>query len=90
MQAHHELEKQVIALCAARGAGARICPLDAARELASGSGAAGGVWHALVPGVRRAAVALASAGHLVIYYKGHPADPAAVRGDYRFGLARCE
>jgi hypothetical protein len=38
--------------------------------------------------IRRAAVALAHAGRLVIYRKGKPADPDDFRGVYRLGLPR--
>ena len=38
--------------------------------------------------IRRAAVALAVAGRLVIYRKGKPADPQDFRGVYRLGLPR--
>jgi hypothetical protein len=47
-----------------------------------------GDWHALLLPVRRAAVALAQAGRLVIYRKGKPADPNDFRGVYRLGLPR--
>ncbi|CAN5179562.1 DUF3253 domain-containing protein [soil metagenome] len=45
-------------------------------------------WHGLLMPIRRAAVALAQAGRLVIYRKGKPADPNAFRGVYRLGLPR--
>jgi uncharacterized protein DUF3253 len=47
-----------------------------------------GDWHALLQPIRRAAVALAQAGRLVIYRKGRPADPNDFRGVYRLGLPR--
>jgi hypothetical protein len=47
-----------------------------------------GDWHALLLPIRRAAVALARAGRLVIYRKGKPADPDDFRGVYRLGLPR--
>jgi hypothetical protein len=47
-----------------------------------------GDWHALLLPIRRAAVALAQAGRLVIYRKGKPADPNDFRGVYRLGLPR--
>ena len=47
-----------------------------------------GDWHALLLPIRRAAVALAQAGRLVIYRKGKPADPDDFRGVYRLGLPR--
>ncbi len=50
--------------------------------------AAGSDWHALLMPIRRAAVALAQSGRLVIYRKGKPADPLDFRGVYRLGLPR--
>jgi hypothetical protein len=47
-----------------------------------------GDWHGLLMPIRRAAVALAQAGRLVIYRKGKPADPNDFRGVYRLGLPR--
>jgi hypothetical protein len=47
-----------------------------------------GDWHGLLLPIRRAAVALAQAGRLVIYRKGKPADPDDFRGVYRLGLPR--
>jgi hypothetical protein len=45
-------------------------------------------WHTLLMPMRRAAVALAQSGRLVIYRKGKPADPLDFRGVYRLGLPR--
>jgi hypothetical protein len=47
-----------------------------------------GDWHGLLMPIRRAAVALALAGRLIIYRKGKPADPTDFRGVYRLGLPR--
>jgi len=47
-----------------------------------------GDWHGLLMPIRRAAVALAQDGRLVIYRKGKPADPSDFRGVYRLGLPR--
>jgi hypothetical protein len=47
-----------------------------------------GDWHTLLVPIRRAAVALAQAGRLVIYRKGKPTDPNDFRGVYRLGLPR--
>ena len=47
-----------------------------------------GDWHGLLMPIRRAAVALAQTGRLVIYRKGKPADPDDFRGVYRLGLPR--
>ena len=47
-----------------------------------------GDWHSLLLQIRRAAVALAQRGRLVIYRKGKPVDPNDFRGVYRLGLPR--
>lgn len=47
-----------------------------------------GDWHDLLVPIRSTAVALAQAGHLVIYRKGKPVDPTDFRGVYRLGLPR--
>lgn len=47
-----------------------------------------GDWHALLSPIRRAAVALAVQGRLIIYRKGKPADPMDFSGVYRIGLPR--
>ncbi len=47
-----------------------------------------GDWHALLIPIRKAAVALAQTGRLVIYRKGKPVDPNDFRGVYRLGLPR--
>jgi hypothetical protein len=47
-----------------------------------------GDWHGLLMPIRRAAVALAQTGRLIIYRKGKPADPDDFRGVYRLGLPR--
>ncbi|MGM4987457.1 DUF3253 domain-containing protein [Tardiphaga sp. 841_E9_N1_2] len=50
-----------------------------------------GDWHALLMPIRRAAVALALDGRLVIYRKGKPVeDPNDFRGVYRLGLPKGE
>jgi hypothetical protein len=45
-------------------------------------------WQRLLIPIRRAAIALAQAGRLVIYRKGKPADPHDLRGVFRMGLPR--
>lgn len=48
-----------------------------------------GDWHALMVPVRRAAVALAVAGQIVIYRKGKPVeDPTDFKGVWRMGLPK--
>ncbi len=58
-----------------------------APEIAHGIGHADS-WHSLLTPIRRAAVALAQAGRLIIYRKGKPVDPNDFRGVYRLGLPR--
>ena len=50
--------------------------------------ASDGDWHGLLVPIRRAAVALAQMGRLIIYRKGKIADPSDFRGVYQLGLAR--
>lgn len=45
-------------------------------------------WHELLMPIRRAAIALAQTGRLVIYRNGKPVDPANFKGVYRLGLPR--
>ncbi|CAM5367362.1 hypothetical protein AFEL58S_01507 [Afipia felis] len=45
-------------------------------------------WHALLAPIRRAAIALAQSGRLIIYRHGKPVDPNDFRGVYRLGLPR--
>lgn len=47
-----------------------------------------GDWHGLLVPIRKAAVALARSGRLIIYRKGKPVDPDDFRGVYRLGLPR--
>lgn len=45
-------------------------------------------WHSLLSPIRQTAIRLAQSGHMVIYRKGKPVDPADFRGVYRLGLPR--
>jgi hypothetical protein len=45
-------------------------------------------WSDLLAPIRRTAVELALAGHLIIYRKGKPVDPREFKGVYRPGLPR--
>lgn len=84
------IETVLVAQCAALGTTKTICPSDAAKALAALRGETGLAWqHWLMP-VRRAAVAMALAGTLVIYRKGKPVDPQDFRGVYRIGLPRSD
>jgi hypothetical protein len=76
------LDDAILAVLARTGGKTLSAP-----EIAHGI-ATEGDWHALLTPIRRAAVALAQAGRLVIYRKGKPADPNDFRGVYRLGLPR--
>lgn len=76
------LEDAILALLGQAGSKSLSAP-----EIAHGI-AAGEEWHGLLAPIRKAAVALAKAGRLVIYRKGKPADPDDFRGVYRLGLPR--
>ncbi|NVN86688.1 MAG: DUF3253 domain-containing protein [Rhodopseudomonas sp.] len=76
------LEDAILAVLARPGTGTLSAP-----ELAHAI-EPDGDWHGLLLPIRRAAVALAQAGRLIIYRKGNPADPNDFRGVYRLGLPR--
>jgi hypothetical protein len=75
------LEDSILEILMRAGAGTLSAP-EIAHAIAPGD------WHGLLMPIRRAAVALAQAGRLVIYRKGKPADPHDFRGVYRLGLPR--
>ena len=60
-----------------------LSPPEIAHAMSSGDD-----WHSLLVPIRKAAIALAQSGRLVIYRKGKPADPNDFRGVYRLGLPR--
>jgi len=76
------LEESILDVLMRAGAGTLSAP-EIAHAIAPE-----GDWHGLLMPIRRAAVALARAGRLVIYRKGKPADPNDFRGVYRIGLPR--
>ena len=76
------LEDSILDVLMRAGSGTLSAP-EIAHAIASG-----GDWHGLLMPIRRAAVALAQTGRLVIYRKGKPADPDDFRGVYRLGLPR--
>jgi hypothetical protein len=76
------LEDSILDVLMRAGSGTLSAP-----EIAHAIAPEGG-WHGLLMPIRRAAVALAQAGRLVIYRKGKPADPDDFRGVYRLGLPR--
>jgi hypothetical protein len=77
-----QLDDAILAVLTRHGADTLSAP-EIAHEIA-----AEGDWHGLLMPIRRAAVALAQAGRLVIYRKGKPVDPSDFRGVYRLGLPR--
>lgn len=76
-----EIEAMILRLVTAARPGKTVSPIDVARELNDGPD-----WQALLPAVRRDAVALAQRGEIAIYRKGRPVDPDDFKGVYRLGL----
>ena len=87
---HEDLvEQTILSTIAERGEGKTICPTDAAHAIARLRGEEDELaWRRWLPHVRNASKAMARQGRLVIYRKGKPADPDAVRGVVRLGLPR--
>ena len=91
-----ELEAAILELLAARGAGATICPSEAARAVApaSGSGHEDAVapsedaWRALMEPARRAARRLVAAGEVELTQRGGVVDPSSFRGPVRIRRRR--
>lgn len=84
------LDAIITGLCAERGADRTICPTEAAKAFAAALGENETAWRTHLGAVRRAAVALAMAGRLVITRKGKPVDPENFRGVYRLGAPSSE
>jgi hypothetical protein len=84
------LEDAILALCASAKPGRTLCPTDLAQAFATARGEGDLGWRAHLQNVRRAAVALAADGRVVIYRKGKPVDPRDFRGVYRIGAPRSE
>jgi len=84
------LEAVILDLCAQAKLGRTLDPMDAAREFAARRGEDELGWRSHLTAVRRAAVALAEAGRLIIYRKGKPVDPRDFRGVYRIGAPRID
>lgn len=78
------IEDLVLRLVRERGAGKTICPTEAAKAAAEQRGEDD--WQSRLPGVRDAAVRLATRGAAAIYRKGKPVDPDDFKGVYRIGL----
>jgi uncharacterized protein DUF3253 len=71
------LERAIDSLLDQRGAGASICPSEAAR------GVGGEGWRDLMPAARSAAGRLAAAGHVEVTQRGAVVDVARARGPVR-------
>jgi hypothetical protein len=84
------LEALILDLCRQAGTAKTICPTVAAHAAAKLGGGDDLAWRGLVSNVRRAAIALALQGRLIIYRKGRPVDPADFCGVYRLGLPRSD
>jgi hypothetical protein len=80
-----EIEATLLRLVAERGPGRTVDPTEAARAL-GGDHPDG--WGPLMQPIRRAAVALAEQGRVVILRKGKPADPRDFKGVYRLTAPR--
>ena len=77
------------AILALLGTHRSVAPRDVAQMLATrlaGDGGPAVPWQKLLPAVRRAALALARQGRIVLLRKGWPADPDTVRGVFRLAL----
>lgn len=79
------LEAAILELLAARGAGATICPSEAARAVAPTVAREEGddAWRALMEPARRAARRLVAAGEVELTQRGRVVDPSAFRGPVR-------
>jgi uncharacterized protein DUF3253 len=81
------IEAMLLRLVAERGPGKSIDPTEAARALGGGHP---DQWGPLMQPIRRAAVALAEQGRLVILRKGKPVDPRDFKGVYRLSAPRSD
>lgn len=84
-----DLEAAILELLGARARGATICPSEAARSVAAGSGSAtkdgtsDESWRELMEPARRAARRLVAAEEVEITQKGRVVDPSTARGPIR-------
>ncbi len=79
MSDSHTIEAEILRLATERGAGKSVSPSEVARALRPD-------WRPLLSAVRRAAVRLASAGHIDILRHGKPVAPEAARGVIRLRI----
>ena len=87
------LETAILELLAARGAGATICPSEAARAVACAVGPtvapacaredSDDTWRELMEPARRAARRLVAAGQVELTQRGRVVDPSTFRGPVR-------
>jgi hypothetical protein len=77
------LREAMMALAAERGPGRAVDPMEVAVAVA---GHDEKVWRRLMKPIRDEAVRLAGDRRIMILRKGRPADPATVRGLWRFRL----
>lgn len=80
--ADRALEDAILALLAARAAGASICPSEAARAVG------GEDWRALMESARSAARRLTAQGRVLVTQDGRPVDASTARGPIRVRLRR--
>jgi len=76
-----QLEAVILDLLDARGAGATICPSEAARAVGTDD------WRSLMEPSRAAARRLQFAGRVVILQGGRPVDPSTAKGPIRIRRA---
>jgi len=81
------IEAILLRLVAERGPDKSVDPTEAARAL---GGDHPDQWGPLMQPIRRAAVALAEQGRLVILRKGKPVDPRDFKGVYRLSAPRSD
>ncbi|MBV8839101.1 MAG: DUF3253 domain-containing protein [Alphaproteobacteria bacterium] len=81
------IETALLRLVAERGPGKTVDPTEAARAL---GGDHPDQWGPLMQPIRKAAVALAEQGRLVILRKGKPVDPRDFKGVYRLSAPRLD
>jgi hypothetical protein len=81
------IEAMLLRLVAERGPGKTVDPTEAARAL---GGDHPDQWGPLMQPIRKAAVALAEQGRVVILRKGKPVDPRDFKGVYRLTAPRMD
>lgn len=77
-----QIKDEILRQVTVRGVGKTICPSEVARALVDTEPE----WRALMPDVRRGAVALSEDGQIVMTKKGIPVSGTDVGGPIRLGL----